>query len=86
MRELDTSGLKCPLPVLKAKKALRSMETGDQLRVVSTDPSSVQDFADYCDNAGHTLLISDAGDTLFTYVIEKGEPGACFRSDKYGEY
>ena len=86
MRELDTSGLKCPLPVLKAKKALRSMETGDQLRVVSTDPSSVQDFADYCDNAGHTLLISDAGDTLFTYVIEKGEPGACFRSDKYGNY
>ena len=72
MRELDTSGLKCPLPVLKAKKALRSMETGDQLRVVSTDPSSVQDFADYCDNAGHTLMVSDAGDTLFTYVIEKG--------------
>ncbi len=72
MRELDTSGLKCPLPVLKAKKALRSMETGDQLRVVSTDPSSVQDFADYCDNAGHTLLLCDARDTLFTYVIEKG--------------
>ena len=72
MRELDTSGLKCPLPVLKAKKALRSMETGDQVRVVSSDPSAVQVFADYCDNAGHTLLVSDARDTLFTYLIEKG--------------
>ena len=72
MQELDTSGLKCPLPVLKAKKALRTMEKGEQIRVVSTDPSSVQDFADYCDNAGHTLLLSDARDTLFTYVIEKG--------------
>ncbi len=72
MLELDTSGLKCPLPVLKAKKALRGMETGEQLRVVSTDPSSVQDFADYCGNAGHTLLITDVADTSFTYVIEKG--------------
>ena len=63
MRELDTSGLKCPLPVLKAKKALWSMETGDQLRVVSTDPSWCR-FADYCDNAGHTLLVSDARDAI----------------------
>ncbi|MAI11053.1 MAG: hypothetical protein CBD27_01255 [Rhodospirillaceae bacterium TMED167] len=72
MLELNTSGLKCPLPVLKAKKALRGMETGEQLRVVSTDPSSVQDFADYCGNAGHTLLASDVEDASFTYVIEKG--------------
>ena len=72
MLELDTSGLKCPLPVLKAKKMLRSMERGEQLRIVSTDPSSVRDFADYCSNAGHILLASDATDASFTYVIEKG--------------
>jgi len=72
VQELDTSGLKCPLPVLKAKKALRGLLSGDQLRVTSTDPSSVGDFADYCDNAGHTLLESDAGDGRYVFLIEKG--------------
>ena len=72
MQELDTSGLKCPLPVLKAKKALRTMEKGEQIRVVSTDPSSVQDFADYCTNAGHILLVTESADISYIYLIEKG--------------
>ena len=72
MHELDTSGLKCPLPVLKAKKALRELDIGDQLCVISTDPSSVQDFADYCDNAGHTLLESEADADRFVFLIKKG--------------
>ena len=70
-KELDTSGLKCPLPVLKAKKALRGMEAGDTLRVISTDPSSAVDFIDYCDNTGHELLESSQNDGSYTYVIRK---------------
>ena len=70
-QELDTSGLKCPLPVLKAKKALRGMDTGDTLRVISTDPSSAVDFIDYCDNTGNELLESTLEDGSYIYVIRK---------------
>ena len=48
------------------------MEKGEQLRVVSTDPSSVQDFADYCTNAGHILLVTESTDISYIYLIEKG--------------
>jgi len=70
--ELDTSGLKCPLPVLKAKKALRRLETGETLRVIATDPSTVQDFPEYCANAGHELVESSENDGAYIYVIRKG--------------
>lgn len=70
-RELDTSGLKCPLPVLKAKKALRDMEPGATLRVISTDPSSVNDFAEYCSNSGHALMESTEDDGAFLFTIQK---------------
>lgn len=54
--ELDTSGLSCPLPILKAKKALASLPGGQTLRAISTDPESVRDFATFCRQSGHTLL------------------------------
>lgn len=68
---LDTSGLKCPLPVLKAKKALKAMSAGSTLRVVATDPGAVRDFAHFCDATGDTLLESNAGDGVYMFRIRK---------------
>lgn len=53
---LDTSGLKCPLPVLKARKALGPLPAGAVLRVIATDPGAIEDFRHFCDAAGHRLL------------------------------
>ena len=69
--ELDTSGLKCPLPVLKAQKALKELAAGEELRVVSTDPSSVKDFEAFCQSTGNELLESRAGEGTFTFLIKK---------------
>ncbi len=55
-RELDTRGLNCPLPILKAKKALADMGSGDLLRVVSTDPGSVRDFQAFARQTGNDLV------------------------------
>lgn len=70
---LDTSGLKCPLPVLKAKKALKTMAAGTTLRVIATDPGSVRDFAHFCDATGDALLesIEDADAGTYTFRICK---------------
>jgi Predicted redox protein, regulator of disulfide bond formation len=53
---VDASGLKCPLPVLKARKALEGLAHGDKLRVLSTDPASPLDFKHFCNSKGHSLL------------------------------
>jgi tRNA 2-thiouridine synthesizing protein A len=66
---LDTSGLTCPLPVLKAKKAMRDVAPGAELEVVSTDPGSVEDFKAYCDVTGHPLLSATELDGTFRFVI-----------------
>tara|TARA_A100001037_G_scaffold176971_1_gene158676 strand:- start:42 stop:284 length:243 start_codon:yes stop_codon:yes gene_type:complete len=68
---LDTSGLKCPLPVLKAKKALKAMPEGQVLRVIATDPGSVRDFAHFCEATGDTLLEIREGDGVFAFRICK---------------
>ncbi|MFT4174205.1 MAG: sulfurtransferase TusA family protein [Rhodocyclaceae bacterium] len=54
--ELDVKGLKCPLPILRAKKALAVLETGKILRVLATDPSTVKDFAAFARQTGHELV------------------------------
>ena len=69
---LDTSGLHCPLPVLKAKKAAKAMKTGDILTVLATDPASRIDFDHYCHVSGHSLLSASEEDGVFTYRIEIG--------------
>jgi tRNA 2-thiouridine synthesizing protein A len=69
--ELDTSGLNCPLPVLKAQKAIKELAAGEVLKVVATDPSSVKDFEAFCQSTGHELLDSEAEDGVFTFVIKK---------------
>ena len=69
---LDTSGLQCPLPVLKAKKVMKAMAPGDRITVISTDPGSVKDFEAFCEATGDTLLESTEQDGAYTFLIEKG--------------
>jgi tRNA 2-thiouridine synthesizing protein A len=54
--ELDAQGLLCPLPVLKARKRLQSLKSGDTLKLIATDPASVIDVPHFCSEQGHTLL------------------------------
>lgn len=68
---LDVSGLQCPLPVLKAQKALRSIASGDVLQVISTDPMAVIDIPHFCAEHGHQLLRQDAQGDAVHYHIEK---------------
>ncbi len=68
---LDTKGLRCPLPVLRARKAMKSMAAGDLLVVEATDPSSVQDFASFCETTGDELLECREEEALFVFRIRK---------------
>jgi tRNA 2-thiouridine synthesizing protein A len=68
---LDAKGLKCPLPVLKARKAMRDLPTGGVLRVLATDPGAATDFAHFCQTTGHALLASSEDGGLFTFDIRK---------------
>lgn len=58
-KEIDTRGLNCPLPILRAKKALADMATGQVLKVVSTDPGSNRDFQAFCRQTGNELLAQE---------------------------
>lgn len=71
MEILDTSGLKCPLPVLKAKKSLKAMAAGERLTVIATDPGAMKDFHHFCDVSGDTLESATEEDGLLTFVIAK---------------
>ncbi|MCH8183294.1 MAG: sulfurtransferase TusA family protein [Proteobacteria bacterium] len=71
IRTLDVKGMKCPLPVLRAKKFLRSLAAGDVLEVLATDPSSVQDFQAFCETTGDTLLEWGEAGGVFSFRIEK---------------
>ena len=68
---LDAKGLNCPLPILKAKKALKSLESGNTLEVQSTDPGSVADFAAFCRTTGNELVEQNEADGIWTYLIRK---------------
>ncbi len=70
--ELDTKGMNCPLPILKAKKAMNQLEAGGILRIDATDPGSVEDFAAFCRTGGHELVESTETDGIFKYKIKKG--------------
>ncbi len=70
---LDTKGMNCPLPILKAKKALKDLAAGDLLEVLATDPGSVKDFDSFCRTTGNELMETDAGDDgVYTFTIKKG--------------
>ncbi len=68
---LDTSGLNCPLPILKTKKALANMTSGQVLHVIATDPASSLDFAAYSARTGHVLLEYREEDGKFYYWLRK---------------
>ena len=69
---LDTKGLNCPLPILKAKKSLVQMQKGQTLEVLSTDPGSVMDFEALCRQTAHNLLESNRVDGVYVFLLQKG--------------
>ncbi len=68
---LDTKGMNCPLPILKTRKAIKEIATGDTLQVLSTDPGSVQDFEAFCHSTGNELLESVEQNGIFMFLIRK---------------
>ena len=69
--ELDTRGLNCPLPILKAKKALTAMESGQVLKVLSTDTGSVRDFAAFAKQTGNELLSQTTEGSDFVHILKR---------------
>ncbi len=70
-RELDVKGLNCPLPILRTKKALAEMESGQVLRVLATDPGSLKDFAAFARQTGNELLEQREEDRVFEYFLKR---------------
>ena len=70
-QSLDLKGLKCPLPVLRAKKTLKSMAPGETLEVFATDPGAVKDFPAFCDTTGNALESWSETDGVFRFVLRK---------------
>jgi tRNA 2-thiouridine synthesizing protein A len=70
-KEFDASGLSCPLPIVKTKKALKDMASGEVLRVISTDPGSVCDMAAFAEQTGNPLLSQSTENSKFVFYIKK---------------
>ena len=70
-KELDTRGLNCPLPILKAKKALAEMESGQLLKVVATDPGSMRDFQAFARQTGNELVEQSSAADEFIHVLKR---------------
>lgn len=70
-KELDARGLNCPLPILRAKKALTDMGSGQVLKILATDPGSVKDFQAFSKQTGNALLSSETADTEFIFFMKK---------------
>jgi tRNA 2-thiouridine synthesizing protein A len=68
---LDIKGLNCPLPILKARKALNDVGPGETLEIISTDPGSVADFEAFCRQTGNELLESNSNDTEYRILIKR---------------
>jgi len=70
-RELDVKGLNCPLPILRTKKALAEMASGEVLHVLATDPGSVKDFQAFAKQTGNELLANSETDKVFEYYLKR---------------
>lgn len=70
-QELDARGLNCPLPILRAKKSINSLDAGGVLKIIATDPGSVKDFEAFCKQTGNELVSSQEGSGEFTFFIKK---------------
>jgi len=70
-KEVDTRGMNCPLPILKAKKALAELQSGEVLKVVATDPGSVRDFQAFARQTGHELLEQQTVGAEFIHYLKR---------------
>ena len=70
-RELDVKGLNCPLPILRTKKALAEMETGQVLRVLATDPGSLKDFPAFAKQTGNELVKQQEANRVFEFFLKR---------------
>jgi tRNA 2-thiouridine synthesizing protein A len=70
-RELDTRGLNCPLPILRTKKSLNDMSSGQVLKIVATDPGSVRDFQAFSKQTGNQLLLSNESGGEYLFMMRK---------------
>lgn len=70
-KELDARGLNCPLPILRAKKALTDMTSGQVLKILATDPGSVKDFQAFSKQTGNELLSSDTVEKEFIFFMKR---------------
>jgi TusA-related sulfurtransferase len=70
-REIDTRGLNCPLPILRAKKALADLASGQVLKIVSTDPGSMRDFKAFCKQTGNELLLQQTIEKDFVHFVKR---------------
>ncbi|MDR3158878.1 MAG: sulfurtransferase TusA family protein [Zoogloeaceae bacterium] len=69
--EVDVRGLNCPLPILRTKKALAGMESGQTLRVLATDPGARQDFPAFAEQSGNVLLAQTGSGGVFAFVLRR---------------
>jgi tRNA 2-thiouridine synthesizing protein A len=70
-KEFDASGLACPMPIVKTKKSLADMASGQVLRVIATDPGSVSDMQAFTEQTGHTLISSTTENNKYVFLIKK---------------
>ena len=74
MQEVDARGLLCPLPLLAAKKALKALAAGECVRIIASDPSTQQDFIDFCSQTGDKLVTNTLKDGNYHFIIQKAHP------------
>jgi len=70
-KELDARGLNCPLPILRTKKSMADLASGEVLKVSASDPGSVKDMEAFCRQTGNTLLQSSQDNDVFLFLIKK---------------
>lgn len=68
---LDARGLNCPMPILRTKKALNTLSSGETLKIMATDPGALKDMASFCTQTGNTLLSSQEAQGAYEFVIRK---------------
>ncbi len=78
---LDVKGMRCPLPVLRANRALRALPGGARLRVLATDRASVADFKAFCQETGHALLAQGEEAGVFSFTIRKKQDAGSKQED-----
>ncbi len=72
--ELDATGLKCPMPVLRARRALKSLAPGQLLRLLADDPAASKDIPAFCETTGHELARTEADGDVLVFLIRKATP------------